>query len=268
MADDRGLIYDIFFDSSVPYTPLKVLTGRSPAGSIRGLILLELYPNIGDIGENFWEERYKLLSWYETLFGISSTDTMTHFYEQKDRCDTLSSAREGTDVLRIWHTSSCRDICSLAFLMDLFKGKDLTVIEMQPEGMLRFSDLSNAPDEVIFRSFAHSGLIGEEKRHFYEKLWEDLSTENAPVRTVDENGNVIGTTDDHFDEEILLKIPPEGALFSEAVKDLVEDRRLDDMGKLFWTRRIRRLISKDIITVTDEDTDRSIYPFECRIAKK
>ncbi|MBR2779853.1 MAG: DUF1835 domain-containing protein [Eubacteriaceae bacterium] len=263
MDNGRGHIYDIFFDVSMPLDALRLLTGRRVI-PLRDIAMLRLNANIGDIGDNFWEERYKLMKWYDTLVPSEARDTDEMFQILRERCEELASAREGTDVLRIWHGPSSGDICSMAFLMDLVKGRDLTVIDMPLDDMFRFGDLKNAPREVVYRAFSGSSLLTQEKRTDYEKLWKDLSEENAPIRTRYPDGNIAGASDDFFDEEILLKIPDDGCLFSEALRDLEEDRRLDDMGRLFWTRRLRRLTSKGIVEA-EYDGDNIL---ESRIRKK
>ena len=246
MDTGRGRVYDIFFDASMPVDALRLLSGRRRIHPDE-LFILELYANIGDIAENFWEERYKLMSWYDAISPAGSGGTDEKYWLLRARCEAVASAREGTDVLRIWHGVSAADICALAFVLDLVKGRELTMIDMPLDGMFRFSDLADAPREVVYRAFGGSGLLGGRERNYYEELWRSLSEENAPIRTKDPDGNVIGASDDFFDGEILLKIPDEGCLFSEALKDLREDRRLDDMGKLFWTRRLVRLISKGLL---------------------
>ncbi|MBO4360069.1 MAG: hypothetical protein J5822_04255, partial [Eubacteriaceae bacterium] len=209
-----------------------------------------------------------LISWYGLLCERPSSQTEDHFYNQREYCESVASAREGTDVLRIWRGTSSKDICSMAFLMDLVRGKDLTVIDMELDSRFRFTDLVSAPQEVIYGAFGGAGLLDEGKRRKYEDLWKELSAQNAPIRTLGAEGNVIGADDGYFDYEILLKIPPGGALFSETVHDLIEDRRLDDMGRLFWTRRLRSLVSNGVLEASDTDADKSRFPFECMLTKR
>jgi len=263
---DEGKIYDIFFDPSMPYDALTLLSHRrtSPAG---GLMILDLHLEQGDIADGFWDGRRDILFYADSLYRLPSIDSATRLYELKDACERIASAREGKDVLRIWRSSCARDMCGMMYIMHLTEGKDLTVIDMPLTPGLRFGDLSGAPDEVVYSAFSGSCVPGENVRRDWAEKWEKLREENSPVRVLSEDGTVSGRDADCFDDEILLKVPEEGSLLSEALHDIKADRRMEEMGEAFYVKRIRSLISRGLFTCLSEEPS-DAFPFDMKLMRK
>lgn len=266
MSEDRGKVYDIFFDVTMPYRTLTLLTGeRIVPGN--GLSVLNLYLNTGDIADRLWEDRFNIIKYFGELYGTDSLEAAKRYYDQKDLTEDIRSARAGKDAVRIWHGTSSKDMCSFLYILRLLKGNEVTVMDMSMERTFRFQDLYNAPDAAVYKAFAGCSILSAKDRKKYEDMWDSLSEENAPARTVTEDGTILGIEESYFDDEILLKAPEGEFTLTSLVGDMALDRRIDDMGNLFWIKRARKLISEGRFSVVRENID-EIYPFDCMLIKK
>lgn len=265
MDDEKGRVYDVFFDVTMPYKTLVLLTGERIAPG-NGLCALNLYLNTGDIGERLWEDRFNIIKYFGELYGTDSLEAAKRYYDQKEMAEEIAKARAGKDAVRIWHAASSKDMCSFLFIIYLLKGNPVTVIDMSMDPTFRFQDLVNAPDPAVYKAFSKSMILSDKDRKKYEEQWEKLAAENAPARTVTEDGDIIGIEESFFDDEILLKAMDGEVSVTDLVGDMALDRRIDDMGNLFWIKRIRKLINEGHFSVVRENIN-EIYPFDCLLKK-
>lgn len=196
------------------------------------------------------------------IYDIDDYIPFENGFNFKKEIELLSDAAKHAKKIRIWSSHlNCEEYCLLLYICSLFKDKQISVVFAE-ELNWYCKSISMTNKEEVIELLKREHILTREEVDDYVNKWNEVFRENAELRHV-VNGEVIGTSIDYFDKQILECLRDSGEIKLNAfIGELIANSVIDDFGDLLYSYLINRLIDdKKIALKVVDDTKyiRAVY---------
>lgn len=136
------------------------------------------------------------------LYDIFDCFPFENGFNFRKEIELLNDTARNAKKIRIWSSHlNCEDYCLLLYMCSLFKDKQISVV-FSEEVNWYCKSVSMATKGEVVELLKREHVLTKEEIDDYANKWNKIFSENAELRHI-VNGEVIGTSIDYFDEEIL-----------------------------------------------------------------
>ncbi len=214
------------------------------------IFCFDLVLNIGGIGDDFVEERKRVLH----RFDYTEIDVAgRRIKETLDRMEAFCQRVEDGEPVRIWFGRGVEDMCGMLWLCHEIVSRGLACDEIYA---VKLPEEKLSSDEVRDEEFCQFAqlqtLMEREEIQFYASQWEALKAANAPLR-VAVRDCVLSATEDYYDVLIWKEIEKMDGEFQQTK---LIGRLLDkgmDIRDSWLTYRLNRFVEQDKLELVAVD---------------
>lgn len=204
--------------STEPFTP-EPYTGPTLEGSFQDVIGFWLAASMGDISDSHnWMDR--LIWMNKMLLAYDDEPFEPGWAEQEakhaadETARLLNAAKQG-EPIRIWWSDAPDESSGFYWAMWLLRETNATILSVKlppfllhEQEILEFRSCGEVPPELFVQLCSLEHEVSSNERNFYATRWQDLMTENAPLRAV-VNGTLLSVSEDFYDYSLRQALPTE-----------------------------------------------------------
>jgi hypothetical protein len=240
----------------------EVYEGQALGGSSQDVVCISFALDIGDVsGEPCGVERQGVYKKLFGMYGIDEEECLDYFNRQKKDIEKLISYAEEGKSIRIWYNTAPYSLAGFYFVCHLLRNIDCEIntvflpslIKESDNKIINYTDWGEIRPGKFYEFLSYEKTLSDIEKKNYSTLWNDLVTENAPLRAI-VNGHLISVLEDFYDFILLSNIPEGEFMMARFIGTILGHYRLG-IGDSWLAIRIEKMIEDgklDIVEIKDE----------------
>lgn len=237
----------------------KLFEGEAIGGSSQDVVGIGFNLDIGDISNAIdGDSRPRE---FVRLFGSAAfkdAEAEQYFRTQSQDYEKLLAGAKRGEPIRAWKSSAPFSACAFAFLSDALLNVEckISVITLPeyceiPEHAIRsYVDWMEIPPGQFYKFLHLEREVSPAEKRAQSRLWNDLKTENAPLRAL-VNGKLISVPEDFYDHLIIRNLPDGDFHMARLIGDILGKYPLG-VGDGWYALRIKKMIAERRLEIVQE----------------
>ncbi len=236
----------------------KQFEGEPVGGSSKDVVCIGFNLDVGNIACEIDSQERKN-EFYKVFGSVNFEDEeIEHFFhlQREDFDKMVDNVKKGQSI-RVWKSNTPFSACAFAFICDVFRNINckISVISLPEYWKTSDNTVQSCNDWAEFSPGQFYRFLPLEKeisvieKQIQSSLWNDLKTENAPLRAL-VNGKLISVPEDFYDHIIIKNIPDEEFVMARLIGEILGKYPLG-VGDSWYALRIKKMIDENKLEVVE-----------------